>query len=235
MSEEFDFWCQFIWFDSDFQIQHGSWRSSWKLAHRVVGFSDYCGVWVRKRHSCYPFHDDVIKWKPFPRYCPFVSGIHRSPVNSPHKGQWRGALMFSLIWAWIIGWVNNREAGDLRRYQAHHDVIVIWWLYLVLAFTLVILKTAIPIQKFIFCVYDFCICIVEFQAELTWHGLPSLSAMHIVLVTNIPQEIVINYSSTIQLVFSTRPFYHIQADSVADMWNGLSLPVEITKCNMLGF
>ena len=40
-------------------------------------------------------HDDVIKWKPFSRYWPFVQGIHRSPVNSPHKGQWRGALMFS--------------------------------------------------------------------------------------------------------------------------------------------
>ena len=47
-----------------------------------------------------------------------------SPVNSPHKGQWRGALMFSLIWAWINGWVNNGEAGDLRRHRAHHDVIV---------------------------------------------------------------------------------------------------------------
>ena len=57
-------------------------------------------------------HDDVIKWKHFPRYWPFVRGIHRSPVNSPHKGQWRGALMFSLICAWINGWVNNREAGD---------------------------------------------------------------------------------------------------------------------------
>ena len=30
-------------------------------------------------------HDDVIKWKHFPRYWPFVWGIHRSPVNSPHK------------------------------------------------------------------------------------------------------------------------------------------------------
>ena len=37
---------------------------------------------------------------------------HRPPVNSPHKGQWRGALMFSLICVWINGWVNNREAGD---------------------------------------------------------------------------------------------------------------------------
>ena len=44
-------------------------------------------------------HDDVIKWKHFPRYRPFVNGIHRSPVNSPNKGQWRGALMFSLIFA----------------------------------------------------------------------------------------------------------------------------------------
>ena len=69
-------------------------------------------------------HDDVIKWKHFPRYWPFVRGIHRSPVNSPHKGQWRGALVFSLICVWINGWVNNREAGDLRRYRAHYDVIV---------------------------------------------------------------------------------------------------------------
>ena len=42
-------------------------------------------------------HDDVIKWKHFPRNWPFMWGIHRSPVNSPHKGQWRGALMLSLI------------------------------------------------------------------------------------------------------------------------------------------
>ena len=48
------------------------------------------------------------------------------PVNSPHKGQWRGALMFSLICVWINGWVNKREAGDLRRHRGHHDVIVMW-------------------------------------------------------------------------------------------------------------
>ena len=69
-------------------------------------------------------HDDVIKWKHFPRYWPFVRGIHRSPVNSPHKGQWRGALMFSLICSWMNAWVNNSEAGDLRRHRAHYDVIV---------------------------------------------------------------------------------------------------------------
>ena len=52
------------------------------------------------------------------------AGIHRSPVNSPHKGQWRGALMFSLMCARINGWVNKGETGDLRRYLAHYDVIV---------------------------------------------------------------------------------------------------------------
>ena len=46
------------------------------------------------------------------------------PVNSPHKGQWRGALMFSFIYVWINDWVNNREAGDLRRQRGHYDVIV---------------------------------------------------------------------------------------------------------------
>ena len=72
------------------------------------------------------FHDDVIKWKHFPRYWPFVRDIHRSSVNFPHKGQGRRALMFSLICAWIIGWVNNREAGGLRRHRTHYDVIVMW-------------------------------------------------------------------------------------------------------------
>ena len=69
------------------------------------------------------YNDDVIKWKHFPCYWPFVRGIHQSqPVNSPHKGHWRGALIFPLICARIFDWVNNREAGDLRRHRAHYDV-----------------------------------------------------------------------------------------------------------------
>ena len=47
-----------------------------------------------------------------------------SPVNSLHRGQWRGALVFSLICAWINGWVNNGEAGDLRHHRAHYGVTV---------------------------------------------------------------------------------------------------------------
>ena len=51
-------------------------------------------------------------------------GIHWSPVNYPHKGQCRGALMVSLICAWINGWVNNGESGDLRCHRSHYDVTV---------------------------------------------------------------------------------------------------------------
>ena len=96
----------------------------------LVGFSTI----YPKRYTYFlrfgVFHDDVIEWKHFPRYWPLVRGIHRSPVNSPHKGQWRGALMFSLICVWINGWVNNGDAGDLRRYRVHYSVIVIlWWLH----------------------------------------------------------------------------------------------------------
>ena len=65
----------------------------------VTAFLGWIGIFT--------LHDDVIKWKQFARYWPFVRGIHRSPVNSPHNGQWRGALMFSLMCARINGWVNN--------------------------------------------------------------------------------------------------------------------------------
>ena len=71
-----------------------------------------------------PADDEVIKWKHFPRYWSFVRGIHRSPVNSLHKGRWRGARMFSWIYTWISGWVNKRKAGDLRHHRAHYDVTV---------------------------------------------------------------------------------------------------------------
>ena len=68
-------------------------------------------VWTRK-----------AMMKHFPRCWPFVQWIHWSPVNLPYKCQWRGALIFSLNCAWMNGWVNNDEAGDLRRNRAHYDV-----------------------------------------------------------------------------------------------------------------
>ena len=75
-------------------------------------------------HTVILSHDDIIKCKHFPNYWPFVHEIHWSPVNSLHKGQWRGALTFSWICPWINGWVNIREAGDLRCHRIHYDVTV---------------------------------------------------------------------------------------------------------------
>ena len=76
------------------------------------------------------WHDDVIKWKHFPRYWPFVRGIHRWPVNSQHKGQWRGAMIFDLrlnerlskqSWS---RWFET-QSRPLRR----HSNVSILWLY----------------------------------------------------------------------------------------------------------
>ena len=86
------------------------------------------------------YHDDVIKWKHFPRYWPFMQG--NSPVNGEFPTQRPATRTFDvfLICAWIKdcvkiemlviwdarinGWVNNRDAGDLRRRRAHYDVTV---------------------------------------------------------------------------------------------------------------
>ena len=83
----------------------------WDLAVQEVHWGHHCGF-------------GIIKWKHFPRYWPFVRGIYQSLVNCPNKGQWRGALMFSLICAIIHNWVNSRGGGDLRRHRAHYDISV---------------------------------------------------------------------------------------------------------------
>ena len=69
-------------------------------------------------------HDDVIKWKHFSRYWSLVRGIHRLPVKSPTKASDLELRRFLLSAPWINGWIDNREAGDLRRHRTHYDVIV---------------------------------------------------------------------------------------------------------------
>ena len=73
---------------------------------------------------CWIFNDDVITWKRFPRSWPFVRGIHRLTVDSHHRVHWRWALM--LFFIWTNTWVNNRDAGDLRRHRTHYDVTMMW-------------------------------------------------------------------------------------------------------------
>ena len=106
-------------YQSDFNGTRIRW--SFRETEKSQWILMYCG----RGHQV--IHDGVIKWKHFPRYWPFVWGFHRSPVNSLHKGQWRGALIFPLICVWTNGWVNNRDAGDLRPYRAHYDVTVMTW------------------------------------------------------------------------------------------------------------
>ena len=90
-----------------------------------------CILYFYRMKAILTVHDDFIKWKHFSRYWPIAQGIQRSPVNSPHKGQWRGALMLSLICASTNDWANNRDAGDLRRHRAHYDATVMLWTILV--------------------------------------------------------------------------------------------------------
>ena len=75
-------------------------------------------------YLCY--HDDVIICKLLPRCWPFLGRLHRSPVNSLHKGQWRGALMVSLMGDRTNGWVNNRDIVFFRCHRTHYDVIVMF-------------------------------------------------------------------------------------------------------------
>ena len=105
---------------------HSSYASDDKPS-KISKWWDYgmpVGKSQKGHHQLRKQHDDVIKWKHFPRNWPLVRGIPQSPVNSLHKGQWCGALMFFFVGVWIIGWLNNREAGDLRRYRVHSDVVL---------------------------------------------------------------------------------------------------------------
>ena len=67
----------------------------------------YSGWWFARLYK----HGDVIKWK------------HPS-VDSPHKCQWRGALMFSLVCTWTNGWANNQDAGSFKHHRAYYKVTV---------------------------------------------------------------------------------------------------------------
>ena len=75
-------------------------------------------------HNNQPKLDGIIKWTHFLHYWSFVWGIHRSLVNSLHKGQWCRDLMFSLICPITNGWARNQDASDLRCHHAHYDVTV---------------------------------------------------------------------------------------------------------------
>ena len=102
------------------RIPRGLWSSSDKyfaLVPHLGRYSKICPIIIGSYRSWWSRKDAWWRhqMKTFSALLALCAG---SPVNSPHKGQWRGALMFSLICAWINNWLNNRKAG------AHSDVIV---------------------------------------------------------------------------------------------------------------
>ena len=94
------------------------------------------------------WHNDVIKWKHFPRYWPFIRGIHRSPVNFAHKGQWRGALM-----GFFYLRLNKRLSKQSRGYRAHYDVTVM---------------ISYPCHRSNFLLWDMCVLVCQMQLSKAW-------------------------------------------------------------------
>ena len=112
------------------------WMKAVSLLHFTCMFCIFCifwnvnHAWINMNNSTWPAMKYTFLWwrlqmGTFSALLALCAGKSPVPVNSPHKGQWRGALMFSFICAWINDWVNNREAGDLRRHRGHYGVIVI--------------------------------------------------------------------------------------------------------------
>ena len=75
-------------------------------------------------------HDDVMKWKHFR-----VTG-HLCGEFTGHRWISRTKASDAELWCflWINDWLNNREAGDLRRNRAHYDVTVMWYMSLSMHF-----------------------------------------------------------------------------------------------------
>ena len=88
-------------------------RAAWEAA---------CLTWQPVLHHYYS-----IKWKHFPRYWPFVRGIHGSSVDSRHKGPVTRIFDDLFNVSLKKGVKNNGMAVDLRRRDAHRDVTVVWW------------------------------------------------------------------------------------------------------------
>ena len=87
------------------------------------------GVWFRLSSPYWTAKCTMTSWNGiFSAQLVLCGGIHRSPVNSSHKGQWHKPLVFSLICACTNSWANDRDAGDLRYHRAHHDVTVMWFI-----------------------------------------------------------------------------------------------------------
>ena len=111
-------WCQ--------AIARNEYYSSLLFTHFNHTWQNVTNIYQRKRLRQCPWRRHQMET--FSALLDLCEEIRQSPVDSPHKGQWCGALMFSSICDWTNGWVNNRDTSDLKRHRAHYDVTVmgIW-------------------------------------------------------------------------------------------------------------
>ena len=91
--------------------------------HAVSSFAKWGCFRVINSLWFWLIQDDVIKWI-FSASLALCEGNPPAPVEFHYKGQWRRILMFTLICARTNDLANNRNAGELRRHRAHHDVTV---------------------------------------------------------------------------------------------------------------
>ena len=95
----------------------------------TINLSYHCPVTLGAEHPMVWLWHGLVTWwrhqiETFSALLAICAGNSLVTGESPHKGQWRGALIYPLIYAWMNDWVNDREAGDLRRHRAHYDVTV---------------------------------------------------------------------------------------------------------------
>ena len=106
---------------------HTRWVVMYPIGWLTAGSIGYSGA----KHQYFAQYFHISWWRHqmeiFSASLALCAGKSPIPGNSLHKGQWHWALMFSLICAWINDWINNREAGDLRRHRGHYDVNVMLW------------------------------------------------------------------------------------------------------------
>ena len=57
------------------------------------------------------------------KYCGLIKCIVTCKLNTNYVVNCTWTFI-SLIYAWMNGWVNDRQAGDLRRHPAYYDAIV---------------------------------------------------------------------------------------------------------------
>ena len=124
---------KFIKFMNSLGLESGTnWNITWN--DRYMVFAKGCHQHVKMCSEICHFTPVVdlmptLSWrrhqmKTFPVLLALCDGNPPPQVDSPHKGQWRGALMLSSICAWTNGWANNRAAGDLRCHRAHYNITV---------------------------------------------------------------------------------------------------------------